>query len=176
MLSECLSGIFPLSSKCHRNSVQPSFLFRPNAIEVRSIHLPSFVQMPSKFDSITFPLSSKCRRNSIQPPSRFHANADEQFFKCSRIVLLKPFGRSSNSLAALLLISFLILLRLFRLLSLAEGRWGGGARGAVKQADERCGKGALFYWHHKNKGRNGIVRPCVDGCMADCLCSAISLS
>ena len=176
MLLECFSGIFPLSSKCHRSLVQSSFLFRPNAIEVRSIHLPSFVQMPSKFDSDTFPFSFKCHWSLVQPSFRFHANADEQFFKCSWIVLLKPFGCSSNSLATLLLISFLILLRLFRLLSLAEGRWGGGARGAVKQADERCGKGALFYWHHKNKGRNGIVRPCVDGSVADCLCSAISLS
>ncbi len=153
-----------------------SFHFRPNAIEIWSIHLPSFVQMPSKFGSTTFPLSSKYHRNTAQPSFRFHANADEQFFKCSRIVLLKPFGRSSNSLAALLLISFLILLRLFRLLSVAEGRWGGGARGAVKQADERCGKGVLFYWHHKSKGRNGIVRPCVDGSVAGSLGPAISLS
>ena len=168
--------IFPLSYECHRNSVQSSFLFRPNAIEIRFNHLPSFVQMPSKFGSITFPLSSKCHRSLVQPSSRFHANAGEQFFKCSRIILLMPFGRSSNSLAVLLLISFLILLRLFHLLSVAEGRWGGGARGAVKQADERWGKGVLFYWHHKNKGRNGIVRPCVNGCIADCLCSAISLS
>ena len=167
---------FPFSSKCHRSSIQPSFLFRPNAIEVRFNHLSVFVQMPSKFDSITFPLSSKCRRNSIQPPSRFHANAGGQFFKFCWIILLKPFGRSSNSLATLLLIFFLVLLRLFRLLSLAEGRWGGGARGAVKQADERCGKGVLFYWHHKSKGRNGIVRPCVDGCIAGSLGSAISLS
>ena len=136
---------FPLSSKCHRNSVRPSFLFRPNTIEVWSIYLSVFVQMPSKFDSTTFPLSSKYHRNTAQPSFRFHANAVGLFFKFRWIVLLKPFGRSSNSLAALLLISFLVLLRLFRLLSLAEGRWGGGARGAVKQADERCGKGALFY-------------------------------
>lgn len=176
MLSASLSCIFPLWSKYHRSSVHPSFHFRPNAIEVRSNHLPSFVQMPSKFGSIIFPLSSKCHRNSFHPSFCFHANADEQFFKCSRMILQNPFGRSSNSLAALLQISFLILLRLFRLLSLAEGRWGGGARGAVKQADERCGKGALFYWHHKSKGRNGIVRPCVDGCVAGSWGSAISSS
>ena len=176
MPSEFGPSTFPLSYECHRNSAQPSFFFRPNAIEIRSIHLPAFIKMPSKFGPSTFPLSSKCHRNSVQPPFLFHANAGEQFFRFRWIILLKPFGCSSNSLAALLLISFLILLRLFRLLSVAEGRWGGGAREAVKQADERCGKGALFYWHHKNKGRNGIVRPCVDGCIADCLCSAISLS
>ena len=176
MLSKFGPSTFPFSSKCHRSSIQPSFLFRPNAIEVRFNHLPVFVQMPSKFDSTTFPLSSKCHRNSFHPSFCFHANADEQFFKCNRMILLKPLGCSSNSLAALLLISFLILLRLFRLLSLAEGRWGGGARGTVKQADERCGKGVLFYWHHKNKGRNGIVRPCVDGCVAGSFGSAISLS
>lgn len=153
-----------------------TFLFRPNAIEVRSIYLSVFVQMPSKFGPSTFPLSPKCHRSLVQSPFRFRANAGEQFFRFRWIILLKPFGGSSNSLVALLLISFLILLRLFRLLSVAEGRWGGGARGAVKQADERCGKGALFYWHHKNKGRNGIVRPCVDGCMAGSWCSAISLS
>lgn len=152
------------------------FLFRPNAIEVRFRHLSAFVQMPSKFGPSIFPLLSKCHRNSVHPSSLFRANAVGLFFKFRWIILLKPFGCSSNSLAALLLISFLILLRLFHLLSLAKGRWGGGARGTVKQADERCGKGALFYWHHKNKGRNGIVRPCVDGCIADCLCSAISLS
>lgn len=161
---------------CSRSVFLASFRFGPKTDGVRSIHLPSFVQMPSKFGSTTFPLSSKCHRNLVHPSFRFHANADEQFFKCSRIVLLKPFGLSSNSLAALLLIFFLILLRLFHLLSLAKGRWGGGARGAVNQADERCGKGALFYWHHKNKGRNGIVRPCVDGCVAGRWCSAISLS
>lgn len=152
------------------------FRFRPKTDGVRSIHLPSFVQMPSKFGPSIFPLLSKCHRSSVQSHFLFHANAGEQFFRFRWIILLMPFGRSSNSLAALLLISFLILLRLFRLLSLAKGRWGGGARGAVKQADERCGKGVLFYWHHKSKGRNGIVRPCVDGCIADCLCSAISLS
>lgn len=168
--------IFPLSYECHRNSVQPSSLFRPNAIGVWFNHLPSFVQMPSKFGSTIFPLSSKCHRSLVHLSFRFHANAGELFFRCSRMILQNPFVLSSNSLAALLQISFLILLRLFCLLSLAEGRWGGGARGAVKQADERCGKGALFYWHHKSKGRNGIVRPCVDGCIADCLCSAISLS
>lgn len=145
MPSKFSPTIFPLTSKCHRNSVQPSFLFRPNAIRVRFNHLSAFVQMPSKFDSTTFPLSSKCHRNSVQPPFRFHANAGEQFFRFRWIILQKPFGCSSNSLAALLLISFLILLRLFCLLSVAEGRWGGGARGVVKQADERCGKGALFY-------------------------------
>lgn len=137
VLLECFSGIFPLSSKCHWSLVQSPFLFRPNAIEVRFSHLSAFVQMPSKFDSTTFPLSSKYHRSLVHPSFRFHANADEQFFKCSRMILQNPFGLSSNSLAALLLISFLILLRLFRLLSLAEGRWGGGARGAVKQADER---------------------------------------
>lgn len=152
------------------------FRFGPKTDGVRSNHLSTFVQMPSKFGSTTFPLSYECHRSSIQPPFLFHANAGEQFFRFRWIILLKPFGCSSNSLAALLLISFLILLRLFRLLSVAEGRWGGGARGAVKQADERCGKGALFYWHHKNKGRNSIVRPCVDGCMAGSWCSAISLS
>lgn len=152
------------------------FRFGPKTDGVRSIHLPSFVQIPSKFGSSTFPLSPKCHRNSVQSPFRFHANAGEQFFRFRWIILLKPFGGSSNSLVALLLISFLILLRIFRLLSVAKGRWGGGAQGAVKQADERCGKGALFYWHHKNKGRNGIVRPCVNGCIADCLCSAISSS
>lgn len=161
---------------CSRSVFLAYFRFCPKTDGVRSIHLPSFVRMPSKFVPSTFLLSSKCHRNSVQPPFLFHANADEQFFKCSRMILQKPFGCSSNSLAALFPISFLILLRLFRLLSVAEGRWGGGARGAVKQADERCGKGALFYWHHKNKGRNGIVRPCVNGCIADCLCSAISLS
>lgn len=153
-----------------------SFLFRPNAIEVRPIHLPSFVQMPSRFGPTTFSLSSKCHRNSVQPPFLFHANAVGQFFRFRWIILLKPLGCSSNSLATLLLISFLILQRLFCLLSVAEGRWGGGARGAVKQVDERCGKGALFYWHHKNKGRNGIVRPCVDGSVAGSKGSAISLS
>lgn len=153
-----------------------TFLFRPNAIEVRSIHLSVFVQMPSKFDSTIFPLSSECHRSSVQPPFCFHANAGEQFFRFRRIILLKPFGRSSNSLATLLLISILILLRLFRLLSVAEGRWGGGVRGVVKQSDERWGKCVLFYWHHKNKGRNGIVRPCVDGCIAGSKGSAISLS
>lgn len=153
-----------------------TFLFRPNAIEVRSIHLSSFVRMPSKFVPSTFLLSSKCHRSSVQPPFCFHANAGELFFKFRWMILQNPFGLSSNSLATLLLISFLILLRLFRLLSVAEGRWGGGARGAVKQADERCGKGVLFYWHHKNKGRNGIVRPCVDGCIAGSFGSAISLS
>ena len=132
VLSECLSGIFPLWSKDRWNSVQPPFLFRPNAIEVRSNHLSSFVQMPSKFGSTIFPLSSKCHRSSVQPPFRFHVNAGEQFFRFRWIILLKPFGCSSNSLATLLLISFLILLRLFRLLSVAEGRWGGGARGTVK--------------------------------------------
>lgn len=176
MLPECFSGIFPLLSKDRWSSLHSSSLFRTNAIEIRSIHLSAFVQIPSKFGSITFPLSSKCHRNSAQPSFRFHANAVGLFFRFRWIILQKPFGCSSNSLAALLLISFLILLRLFRLLSVAEGRWGGGARGAVKQADERCGKGALFYWHHKSKGRNGIVRPCVNGCIADCLCSAISLS
>lgn len=167
---------FPLSYECHRNSIQPPSLFRTNAIEIRPIHFSSLVQIPSKFGSTTFPLSSKYHRSLVQSPFLFHANAGEQFFRFRWIILLKPFGCSSNSLAALLLISFLILLRLFRLLSVAEGRWGGGARGAVKQADERCGKGALFYWHHKNKGRNGIVRPCVDGCIAGSWCSAISLS
>lgn len=161
---------------CSRSVFLAYFRFCPKTDGVRSIHLPSFVQMPSKFGPTTFPLSSKCHRNSVQSPFRFHANAGGLFFRCSRMILQKPFGRSSNSLATLLLISFLILLRLFHLLSVAEGRWGGGARGAVKQADERWGKGVLFYWHHKNKGRNGIVRPCVNGCIADCLCSAISLS
>ena len=167
---------FPLSFKCHWSLLHPSFHFRPNAIGIWSIHLPSFVRMPSKFGPSIFPLSYECHRNSVHPSFLFHANAGEQFFRFRWIILLKPFECSSNSLAALLLISFLILLRLFRLLSVAEGRWGGGARGAVKQADERCGKGALFYWHHKNKGRNGIVRPCVNGCMAGSWCSAISLS
>lgn len=176
MPSKFVPSTFPLSYECHRNSVQPPSLFRPNTIEIRSNHLSSFAQMPLKFGPIIFPLSSKCHRSSIQPPSRFHANTVGQFFKFRWIILQKPFGCSSNSLAALLLISFLILLRLFRLLSLAEGRWGGGARGAVKQADERCGKGVLFYWHHKNKGRNGIVRSCVDGCIAGSFGSAISLS
>lgn len=176
MLLECLSGIFPLWSKDRWSSLHPSSLFCMNAIEVRSNHLSTFVQMLSKFGPSTFPLSSKCHRNSVQPPFCFHANADEQFFGFRWIILLKPFGRNSNSLAALLLISFLILLRLFRLLSVAEGRWGGGARGAVKQANERCGKGVLFYWHHKSKGRNGIVRPCVDGSIAGCKGSAISSS
>ena len=152
------------------------FLFRPKTDGVRSIHLSTFVQMPSKFGPSTFPLSSKCHRNSFQPPFCFHANTVGLFFRFRWIILLKPLGCSSNSLAALLLISFLILLRLFRLLSVAEGRWGGGARGAVKQADERCGKGVLFHWHHKNKGRNGIVRPCVNGCIAGSSGSAISLS
>lgn len=152
------------------------FRFRPKTDGVRSIHLSTFVQMPLEFGPSIFPLSSKCHRSSVQSPFLFHANAGEQFFRFRWIILLKPFGCSSNSLAALLLISFLILLRLFRLLSVAEGRWGGGAQGAVKQADEWRGKGALFYWHHKNKGRNGIVRPCVDGCMAGSWCSAISLS
>lgn len=150
VLLKCLSGIFPLWSKDHWSSVQLSFHFRTNAIEIRFNHLPAFVQIPSMFGSTISPLSSKCHRNSVQPPFLFHANAGEQFFRFRWIVLLKPFGCSSNSLVALLLISFLILLRLFRLLSVAEGRWGGGARGTVKQADERCGKGALFYWHHKN--------------------------
>lgn len=150
MLPECLSGTFPLWSKDRWNSLHPSSLFRTNAIEIRSIHLSSFVRMPSKFGPSTFPLSSKCHRSSVQPSFLFRPNAGEQFFRFRWIVLLKPFGCSSNSLVALLLISFLILLRLFRLLSVAEGRWGGGARGTVKQADERCGKGALFYWHHKN--------------------------
>ena len=153
-----------------------TFLFRPKTDGVRSIHLSSFVQIPSKFGSITFPLSYKCHRNSVQSPFRFHANAVGLFFTFRWMILLKPFGRSSNSLATLLLIFFLILLRLFRMLSVAEGRWDGGARGTVKQADERCGKGALFYWHHKSKGRNGIVRPCVDGCVAGSKGSAISLS
>lgn len=158
-------------------SVFPAyFRFGPKTDGVWSNYLSPFVQMPSKFGSTTFPLSSKYHRSSVQSPFLFHANAGEQFFRFRWIILPKPFGCSSNSLAALLLISFLILLRLFRLLSVAEGRWGGGARGAVKQADERCGKGALFYWHHKNKGRNGIVRPCVDGCIAGSWCSAISLS
>ena len=176
MPSKFGSTTFPLTSKCHRNSVQPPFRFRPNAIEVWPIHLSSFVQILSKFGSITFPLSSKCHRNSVQSPSLFRANAVGLFFKFRWIILLKPFGCSSNSLATLLLISFLILLRLFHLLSVAEGRWGGGARGAVKQADERCGKGVLLYWHHKNKGRNGIVRPCVNGCVAGSKGSAISSS
>ena len=145
VLSECLSGIFPLRSKDRWSSVQLSFHFRPNAIEIRFNHLPAFVQIPSKFGSSTFPLSSRYHRSLVQSPFLFHANAGEQFFRFRWIILLKPFGCSSNSLAALLLISFLILLRLFRLLSVAEGRWGGGAREAVKQADERCGKGALFY-------------------------------
>lgn len=161
---------------CSRSVFLAPFRFGPKTDGVRSIHLPSFVQMPSKFGPTTFLLSSKCHRNSVQSPFRFRANAGEQFFRSRWIILLKPFGRSSNSLAALLLIFFLILLRLFRLLSVAEGRWGGGARGAVKQADERCGKGALFYWHHKSKGRNGIVRPCVDGCIAGSKGSAISSS
>ena len=90
---------FLLSSKYHRNLAQPPFPFRPNAIEIRSNYLP---------------LSSKCHRNLVQPPFRFHVNAGEQFFRFRWIILLKPFGCSSNSLAALLLISFLILLRLFR--------------------------------------------------------------
>lgn len=173
---ECLSGIFPLWSKDRWSSLHPSSHFRTNAIEIRFIPLSTFVQMPSKFGPIIFPLSSKCHRNSVQSPFRFHANAGEQFFRFRWIILLKPFGGSSNSLVALLLISFLILLRLFRLLSVAKGRWGGGAQGAVKQADERCRKSALFYWHHKNKGRNGIVRPCMDGCIAGSFGSAISLS
>lgn len=176
MLQKYLSGIFPLWSKDRWSSLHSSSLFRPNTIEIRSNHLSSFVQMPSKFGSTTFPLSYECHRSSVQPPFLFHANAGGQVFRFRWIILQKPFGCSSNSLAALLLIFFLILLRLFRLLSVADGRWGGGARGAVKQADERCVKGVLFYWHHKNKGRNGIVRPCVDGCIADYLCSAISLS
>ena len=107
-------SIFPLSSKCHRNSVHPSSLFRPNTIEVRLNHLSSFVQMPSKFGPSIFPLLSKCHRSSVQSHFLFHANAGEQFFRFRWIILLKPFGCSSNSLAALLLISFLILLRLFR--------------------------------------------------------------
>lgn len=123
---------FPLSPKCHRSLVQPPFLFRPNAIEVRSIYLSVFVQMPSKFGSTIFLLSSKYHRSSVQPSFRFHANAVGLFFKFRWMILQKPFGCSSNSLATLLLISFLILLRLFRLLSVAEGRWGGGARGTVK--------------------------------------------
>ena len=176
MLLECLSGIFPLWSKDRWSSVQPPSCFRPNTIEIWLNHLSTFVQMPSKFGPSIFPLSSKYHRSLVQPSFLFRANAGEQFFRFRWIILLKPFGCSSNSLAALLLISFLILLRLFRLFSFAEGRWGGGARGTVKQADERCGKGALFYWHHKNKGRNGIVRPCVDGCIADSFGSAISLS
>ena len=145
MPSKFGSTTFPLSSKCYRSLVQPPFLFRTNAIEIRFNHLPSFVQMPSKFGPTIFPLSYECHRNSVQLPFLFHANAGEQFFRFRWIILQKPFGCSSNSLATLLLISFLILLRLFRLLSVADGRWGGGARGAVKQADERCGKGALFY-------------------------------
>ena len=169
-------SIFPLSYECHRSSVHPPSLFRTNAIEVWLNHLSSFVQMPSKFGPSIFPLSYECHRSLAQSPFRFHVNAGEQFFRFRWIILPKPLGCSSNSLAALLLISFLILLRLFRLLSVAEGRWGGGARGAVKQADERCGKGALFYWHHKNKGRNSIVRPCVDGCIAGSSGSAIFLS
>lgn len=168
--------IFPLSYECHQNSVRPPFRFHTNAIEIRLNHLSSFVQMPSKFGPSIFLPSSKGHRNSVQPPFLFHANAGEQFFRFRWIILLKPFGCSSNSLAALLLISFLILLRLFRLLPVAKGRWGGGAQGAVKQADERCRKSALFYWHHKNKGRNGIVRPCIDGCIAGSFGSAISLS
>lgn len=122
VFSECLSGIFPLSSKDRWSSLHPSFHFCPNAIEIRSNYLP---------------LSSKCHWSSLHPSFLFHANAGEQFFRFRWIILLKPFGCSSNSLVALLLISFLILLRLFRLLSVAEGRWGGGVRGAVKQADER---------------------------------------
>lgn len=137
VLSECLSGIFPLWSKDRWSSIHPPFHFRPNAIGVRSIHPSTFVQMPSKFGPSIFPLSSKYHRSLVQPSFLFRANAGEQFFRFRWIILLKPFGCSSNSLAALLLISFLILLRLFRLLSVAEGRWGGGARGAVKQADER---------------------------------------
>lgn len=129
--------IFPLSYECHRSLVQPPFHFRPNAIEIRFNHLPAFVQIPSKFGPTIFPLSSKCHRSSVQPLFLFHANAGEQFFRFRWIILQKPFGCSSNSLAALLLISFLILLRLFRLLSVVEGRWGGGARGTVNQADER---------------------------------------
>lgn len=161
---------------CSRSVFLAYFRFRPKTIGFRSNYLSTFVQMPLEFAPSIFPLSSKCHRSLVQSPFRFHVNAGEQFFRFRWIIPLKPFGCSSNSLAALLLISFLILLRLFRLLSVAEGRWGGGARGAVKQADERCGKGALFYWHHKNKGRNGIVRPCVNGCMAGSWCSAISLS
>lgn len=176
MPSKFGSTTFPLSSKCYRSLAHPSFLFRPNIIEVWFNHLPTFVRMPSRFGPSTFPLSSKCHRNSAQPSSLFRANAVGLFFRFRRIILLMPFGRSSNSLAALLLISFLILLRLFRLLSVADGRWGGGARGAVEMADERCGKGVLFYWHHKSKGRNGIVRPCVDGCIAGSFGSAISSS
>ena len=136
---------FPFSSKDRWSSLHSSFLFRPNAIEVRFSHLSAFVQMSSKFGSTIFLLSSKYHRSLVQLSFLFHANAGEQFFRFRGIILLKHFGCSSNSLATLLLISFLILLRLFRLLSLAEGRWGGGARGAVKQADERCGKGALFH-------------------------------
>ncbi len=90
------------------------FRFGPKTDGVRSNHLSTFVQMPSKFGSTTFPLSYECHRNSVQPPFRFHVNAGEQFFRFRWIILLKPFGCSSNSLAALLLISFLILLRLFR--------------------------------------------------------------
>lgn len=135
--------IFPLSYECHRSLVQPPFHFRPNAIEIRFNHLPAFVQIPSTFGSSTFPLSSRYHRSLVQSPFLFHANAGEQFFRFRWIILLKPFGCSSNSLAALLLISFLILLRLFRLLSVAEGRWGGGARGAVKQADERLREGCV---------------------------------
>lgn len=160
---------------CSRSVFLAYFRFRPKTDGVRSNYLSSFVQIPSKSGPSTFPLSYECHRNSVQSPFLFHANAGEQFFRFCWIILLKPFGCSSNSLAALLLISFLILLRLFRLLSVAEGRWGGGARGAVKQADERFGKGALFYCHHKNKGRNGIVCPCVDGCIAGSSGSAISL-
>lgn len=161
---------------CSRSVFPAYFRFGPKTDGIRSNHLSSFVQIPSKFGSTIFPLSPKCHRSLVQSPFRFRANAGEQFFRFRWIILLKPFGCSSNSLAALLLISFLILLRLFRLLSVAEGRWGGGARGAVKQADERCGKGVLFYWHHKSKGRNGIVRPCVDGSVAGSLGPAISLS
>lgn len=161
---------------CSRSAFLAYFRFGPKTDGVRSNYIPSFVRMPLEFDSTTFPLSFKCHRSLVHPSFLFHANAGGLFFRCSRMILQKPFGRSSNSLATLLLISFLILLRLFRLLSVAEGRWGGGAQGAVKQADERCGKGVLFYWHHKNKGRNGIVRPCVDGSIAGCKGSAISSS
>ena len=161
---------------CSRSVFLAYFRFGPKTDGVRPNHLSTFVRMPSKFGSSIFPLSSKYHRSLVQLSFLFHANAGEQFFRFRWTILLKPFGCSSNGLVALLLISFLILLRLFRLLSVAEGRWGGCARGTVKQADERCGKGALFYWHHKNKGRNGIVRPCVDGCIADSSGSAISLS
>ena len=62
VLSECLSGIFPLSSKDRWSSLQPPSCFRPNTIEIWLNHLSPFVQMPSKFG----PTISLFRPNAIE--------------------------------------------------------------------------------------------------------------